>query len=319
MKKQIELKPVEIDRKEMDALERALLDHFRKEIYYPLLDLIGLPKNTIKNAKDDLVSALGAGRVTYSRGAFRGVFSASLSKELNALGAIWDRKTSSWKISKDLLGPHIKSAIQLSESRFLEKLKKIDKQLAQISPADFAESLKIGKIFDTAIFKFDKNFRESVKNVTLEAKLSDVQREKIAGEWADNMKLWVRDFTEKEIKDLRLKMQENVFAGNRYESMIGKVQESYDTSLNKAKFLARQETNLLMAKYRETRFIDSGIKRYKWRTVAGSPNHPVRPMHKALDGRIFSWDEPPIVDVKGNRKHPGEDYNCRCIAIPIVD
>jgi SPP1 gp7 family putative phage head morphogenesis protein len=99
------------------------------------------------------------------------------------------------------------------------------------------------------------------------------------------------------------------------------IRESFGVTEKKAKFLARQETGLLMAKFKESRYTESGIHQYKWRCSAGSAKHPVRPSHKVLDGRVFRWDTPPITtapDEPQRRNNPGEDFNCRCVAIPIV-
>lgn len=49
---------------------------------------------------------------------------------------------------------------------------------------------------------------------------------------------------------------------------------------------------------------------YVWRTRR---DERVRPSHRRNDGRIFSWASPP------DTGHPGEDYNCRCEAIPYVE
>ncbi|WP_243700207.1 phage minor head protein [Paracoccus versutus] len=38
----------------------------------------------------------------------------------------------------------------------------------------------------------------------------------------------------------------------------------------------------------------------------------VRATHRANDGRVFSRDDPP------DTSHPGEDYNCRCEAVPYM-
>ena len=46
---------------------------------------------------------------------------------------------------------------------------------------------------------------------------------------------------------------------------------------------------------------------YIWRTRG---DNKVRAAHAANNGRIFSWDNPPITG------HPGEDYGCRCWAQP---
>jgi len=48
---------------------------------------------------------------------------------------------------------------------------------------------------------------------------------------------------------------------------------------------------------------------YVWRTQRDAR---ARATHRANDGHIFSWANPPAM---GN---PGEDYNCRCEAVPYV-
>jgi GNAT superfamily N-acetyltransferase len=45
----------------------------------------------------------------------------------------------------------------------------------------------------------------------------------------------------------------------------------------------------------------------------------VRDMHDELEGTEHAWDDPPVTDKYGNRNHPGEDYQCRCVAVPILD
>lgn len=61
---------------------------------------------------------------------------------------------------------------------------------------------------------------------------------------------------------------------------------------------------------------DSGVSTYTW--LSQMDSH-VRPAHAALDGEEASWDDPPLkADVSDNEEddHPGEDYNCRCVASP---
>ncbi|MDN2565194.1 minor capsid protein [Aquibium sp. A9E412] len=52
-----------------------------------------------------------------------------------------------------------------------------------------------------------------------------------------------------------------------------------------------------------------GVERYIWRSRNDAR---VRPLHAAHDDGVFFWDAPP----EGG--HPGEAYNCRCIAEPFV-
>ena len=126
-------------------------------------------------------------------------------------------------------------------------------------------------------------------------------------------------------------VKENVFAfGNRREALIKKFMESYNVTENKAKVWARQETNLLMAKFKETKYLEAGVEEYEWRCVH-MPHQPsptaiykpgeVRYSHAILEGKIFSWKNPPVTTRPGEkqrRNNPGQDYQCRCFALPLV-
>ncbi len=54
---------------------------------------------------------------------------------------------------------------------------------------------------------------------------------------------------------------------------------------------------------------DRQTESYVWRTMQDAK---VRTDHRYNDGRIFRWDDPDMF-------HPGEDYGCRCRAIPYVE
>lgn len=315
----IKLKPVRHSPKEVEQVEKEIFDAFVKKIYLPLIATIGFKKKIFKNSRSDLIEAIQSGQIVYSNGKFSGQFNSTLSRGLQELGAKWDRKHGSWTIPLPKLPIDIKNAISLSEAKFVEKINQLNKKLKEFDAEKFAEEIDVSKIFDTALFKVDRNISEAVRKITVQPEISPRAREAIAREYNNNLKKYIKNFTVEEIQKLRSKVNDSVYAGNRYETLIKSIQESYGVSQNKAKFLARQETNLMTAKFREERYKDAGVDQYEWRCVVGSPNHPVRPLHKIHDGKIYSWDKPPIVDEKGNRKHPGEDYNCRCIAIPVVN
>ena len=78
---------------------------------------------------------------------------------------------------------------------------------------------------------------------------------------------------------------------------------------NKAKLIARDQTSKLVGNLNQYRQKSLGINQYVWSTAG---DNRVRDEHLANEGRIFSWDDPPSTG------HPGEDINCRCVAIPIV-
>jgi len=314
-----DLRPIRETASDYEEIEKALIALFKKEIYLPLLALLSEKSSTLKNSRDELIDAILSGRIRFYRGSFSGRFSSTLSKELRNFGAEWDRKQGWWKIPRSKLSPEILNAIDQAEARFEQTARRIDRKLDELLSAEIADKLKIEELFDRTIWRVEKRFEDSVKNIEVAAKMTPDRARRISAEYSENMKLYIKDWTEKEIVTLRKKVSESTFKGVRYESMIATIQKSYGVSQSKAKFLARQETSLLRTKYVETRYQEAGVNSYRWQTVLGTPAHPVRPMHKALNGKIFTWDNPPVTSEDGQRNNPGQDYNCRCVAVPMVN
>jgi SPP1 gp7 family putative phage head morphogenesis protein len=79
---------------------------------------------------------------------------------------------------------------------------------------------------------------------------------------------------------------------------------------NRVKFIARDQVakaNAALVQQRQTLL---GVDQYIWST---SKDERVRDSHKSKEGKKYSWDSPPA-----DTGHPGEDYQCRCVAIPIL-
>lgn len=318
---QIELKPVKESTEDYEQIEKRILAAFKSLLYRPIVKELD-ESTKIQNAKETpLAAALRKGRVSFSRGAFRGKFSAAISKELRSLGAKWDRKTSTYKIGLRDLPMDVRQAVSLGDEAFKGRLEKIDAVLVQNLPAKIAESIKTADLIDSTLWKVSRSVDETLKGITVPPKLSAEDRKRVSDEWQNNMDLWIKDFTEKEIAKLRKTVRDAAFSGQRRESLHREIMASYDVTANKARFLARQETSLLMTKFKEVRYTKAGVNEYRWGCVAGSPLHPVRPAHKALEGKIFRWNDPPITTAPGEpvrHNNPGQDYNCRCFARPIV-
>ena len=323
----LELKPIFDSSEDFEEIEKKIRAIFREEIYLPLVKFLGEPANILQNSIDDLLKALHSGQVTYYRGHFSGKFSALVSKELKQLGAKWARKTGTFYAPLSTLPQEVKNAIYAGERRFQDRLDRIDERLRQVLPEEISDKVDVKKHFDAALWKTEQKFRDSVKKITLIPEISPRVRGQIAKDWQEDLRRNIKGFTAEETKGLRKKIREMVFSrGNRYESVIDEIQKSYEVSLGKARFWARQETKLAMTTYKEARFQEAGVKWYKWKAVAGTPAHPTRPWHRDLDGKIFRFDDPPNTarpakygKAEAPRyNNPGQDFNCRCFAIPVV-
>lgn len=316
-----ELPPIRETPSDFDALEEIIREHFRTEMYLPLVAEF-TKTNIIRNALDDLLTAIGTSQISFYRGKFTGRFNSKTSKALRSLGAKW--KDGAYHIPLSELPREVNEAISASTGKFERVLHQIDKRLAEMNPAEIADKIRLEAAFEKTLWKTDKKLEQSLKDISIAPKLTEDQAKKISAEYTESLKLPIKDWVAKEVVELRQTVGSHVFSGERYEALAKIIQTSYDVSKRKARFLARQETSLLMTKFKETRYTAAGIHEYKWRSVVGSPLHPVRPMHKELDrlsrekGKIFRWDNPPITDPDGRRNNPGQDYNCRCVAIPVV-
>ncbi len=124
------------------------------------------------------------------------------------------------------------------------------------------------------------------------------------------------------ITEQPLKRMYNIISGGQYAGKtaaeIGRqIQEAYDVSKSHARFIARDQMAKLNAQITQRQQTDAGITEYVWRTVGDAR---VRESHRHLNGKRFKYSDPPVVDTKtGRRANPGEDYQCRCVALPVFD
>ncbi len=102
----------------------------------------------------------------------------------------------------------------------------------------------------------------------------------------------------------------------RVEELRGKLQEDFGVTKSKADLLARDQTLKLNGQITKQRQTNAGISRYIW---TSSGDERVRPMHDELDGTMQTWGDPPVTSEDGATNEPGQDYQCRCTAFPVLD
>ena len=108
--------------------------------------------------------------------------------------------------------------------------------------------------------------------------------------------------------------------GQRAESLASIIDDIGDgeTGEARARLIARDQMNKMNAGFNRVRQDDLGIESYIWWT---SQDERTRPEHRALHGQTFQWREPgPLAGtIDGEPCHPGEDVQCRCDAIPVIN
>ncbi len=114
---------------------------------------------------------------------------------------------------------------------------------------------------------------------------------------------------------LKEKVYSDYMNGRSTTNIVKELQRQYGLDKRRARLIARDQTAKLNANITQSQQREAGVSKYKWSTVGDAR---VRDSHDDLNGKIFSWDDPPETD-GGRRCHPGEDYQCRCCAIPVFD
>ena len=142
--------------------------------------------------------------------------------------------------------------------------------------------------------------------------------------WIAENVLLIKSIPSETLGNMREIILGSYLKGNSIRDIQKAIQETYNVSKRKAQLLARDQVATLNAQLMKAQQTDAGCKKYRW---SDSRDGRVRDCHKALNGKVFSWDNPPEMwyETKqgrvytGRRCHPGEDYCCRCVAIPVFD
>ncbi len=124
--------------------------------------------------------------------------------------------------------------------------------------------------------------------------------------------------------DVRDVVRAGAREGTRVETIADQIRERFDVSQSRANLIARDQILKGNGDLTVARCSEVGITHYRWSTsrderVRGNPSGKwPKGLHYALDGKIFAFADPPIVNLEGDRANPGTDYQCRCVAIPIL-
>ena len=110
------------------------------------------------------------------------------------------------------------------------------------------------------------------------------------------------------------KMQEtlyrNLSAGNGAKTIKEELEKGFDIGINRARLIARDQTNKFNGNLTQLRQEELGINQYHWST---SRDERVRVSHKENEGKSFTWNSSP-----SNTGHPGYAIRCRCTAQPVI-
>ncbi len=146
--------------------------------------------------------------------------------------------------------------------------------------------------------------------------LGEFYREAL-GRWVDQNVNLISTIPKKSLGHMQNIVLDGFRNGESTKSIIQKIQKVYGDSKSHARLIARDQIAKLNGELSKKQQEDAGVEEYEW---SDSGDGRVRYSHKHLNGKRCKWSDPPIVDAKtGRRCHPGQDYQCRCVGLPVFD
>lgn len=134
--------------------------------------------------------------------------------------------------------------------------------------------------------------------------------EKVNALTAGNIQL-IKSIRSQYLDKVQNAVMQAMVKGALNKDLAAQIKDLGKTTEKRAMFIARDQSSKLNAALTQARHEDVGIKKYIWST---SLDERVRDSHADKEGRIFEYANPPA-----DTGHPGHDFNCRCVAIPVLD
>ena len=138
-------------------------------------------------------------------------------------------------------------------------------------------------------------------------------------EWIDENVSLIKSIPQDTLSEMQNIVSQGFKTGATLTSIEKNIRTTYHNKRSSAKLIARDQIAKLNGQLTKQQQTDAGVNEYIWSDYGDSR---VRESHHKLNGKRFRWDDPPIVTPPGKpvrRCHPGEDYQCRCVALPVFD
>lgn len=296
-------------------IEKKISYYLDKFIYFPLFEIINEKPKAVNSQSDiDIINqALKAGLIYYEYGAFsaKDKFSNKIVLIFQKWGAKFNRYKKQYELPLNNIPEQIRIEIAQSKMKLEMKYQAIDTFLEDIQNNldEYVNKMifddEVKTILDDAGDEVQKNTR---KIAVIVPELDERQKQEIADTYTNSMRYYIKDFEEKRIPEMRAKVQELTLQGYRPDSIAKMLQKEYGIKERKAKFLAQNETSIMLAEYKRVTYQKMGFEYFKWSTIIDGKE---RELHKELNGQIFRYDNPPVIDERtGQTGLPGQTYNC---------
>lgn len=303
---------------------------FYSLFFIPLLkELEGVKDNAVVK-KSPIIRLIDSEALVYRDGGFEGERNATISKTLKDLGATFNKVRKAWVIPIEKIPTDIRNAIAKASQRSLAHERKINDALNNIHDTvrELMPQFSFQGLSRETLLKMADRVRATIPNeMALQPKIDERSTKELNKDYTNNIQLSIVGFLDDEVLRFRNKVLPNIRKGISRKELQQYIGARLNIGRERAKFIARQETSLFTSKLKQVQYKSAGIEKYRWKAIGGSSGDGrTRESHMEANGKEFFWDHAKnmnnpfrVVNGEGQPVHPGEDFNCRCQAVPIVD
>ena len=190
--------------------------------------------------------------------------------------------------------------------------------------------LEVNEIIDVYASNTSKDFVGSIDRYTKERTekaleeafsirpsiyTSERTRGVLEGAIEQNVNL-IKGLSDDVLKNIHTIVHEATVNGNGVEDIYNNLRTQHKLIERRAKLIAYDQTRKITSQLTNQRARDAGAEEFEW-LHSGKDAHPRR-LHQQLNGKIFRYDDPPVIQEKPRIKGlPSQLINCKCQAIPV--
>ena len=196
----------------------------------------------------------------------------------------------------DLTDPNVYQAVQLQLEEYAKLLDPWARSVAtrmitEVSSRDYQG-------WKEASARIGRNLRREIDDTPLGAVMQQLLNEQTA---------LITSIPREAADRVRRVTLQGITEGKRPAAYIDDIMRTGHVTKSRATLIARTEVARTGSVLSQTRAQSIGCTHFIWRTVGDTD---VRPGHKALNGKVFEYLNPPICDPPDHRALPGQIWNC---------
>jgi SPP1 gp7 family putative phage head morphogenesis protein len=164
------------------------------------------------------------------------------------------------------------------------------------------------------------SLKEVSKDFTIDTSFSNEQLSEVIKASTQEAANLIKVIPQQFINSVQGQLMRSITTGNGMQDLVPFLKKKYQGDIKKARLVALDQTRKAYQSINTSRLKTLGVKKFIWIHSGGGKT--VRPLHVAMSGKEYSFDDPPIIgEMYGSevRGLPGDLPYCRCICKPVIN